>query len=252
MLSKLIAKVVTSAALLTSVCSLGYDNLDYGAPNDADQIVDRVGYALGFSKEYKQPLWVMYRLTADEVQSVVVKRMDNFRSDESIEGGSATLGDYRESGYDRGHLAPAADMRWSEEAMSDSFYMSNMSPQKPAFNRGVWSRLESFVRDAAVREKSILVVTGPVFDDEAEEVVTIGESKVRVPEFYYKVIYDETPPVKMIGFIVRNEGSKSALYRYACSVDEVEEATGLDFFSALDEGLQVECEQELNLTNWFK
>lgn len=240
------------AALFASACGWTYDNLDYGAPVGVDQVVDRIGYALGFSKKHKQPLWVMYRLTADEVQNVVVKRMDNFRFDENIDGGSATLEDYKGSGYDRGHLAPAADMRWSKEAMSDSFYMSNMSPQRPAFNRGVWSRLESFVRDASIREKSIVVVTGPLFDDEAEEIVTIGTSKVRVPEFYYKVVYDETPPVKMIGFIIRNCRSASELYRYACSVDEVEEATGLDFFSALDEGLQIECEKELNLMDWFK
>lgn len=240
------------AALFASACGWTYDNLDYGAPGGVDQVVDRIGYALGFSKKYKQPLWVMYRLTLDEVQNVVVKRMDNFRFDENIDGGSATLEDYKGSGYDRGHLAPAADMRWSKEAMSDSFYMSNMSPQRPAFNRGVWSRLESFVRDAAISEKSIVVITGPLFDDEAEKIVTIGTSNVRVPEFYYKVVYDETPPVKMIGFIIRNNGSASELYRYACSVDEVEEATGLDFFSALDEGLQIEIEKELNLKNWFK
>ncbi|MDD3155024.1 MAG: DNA/RNA non-specific endonuclease, partial [Victivallaceae bacterium] len=112
-----------------------YDNLALGVPGRADAIIDREGYALGYIELHEQPAWVIYKLTAEEVQNKVAKRSNQFKPDPEIPTGSAALADYRKSGYDRGHLAPAADMAWSAKAMSDSFYLSNMSPQVPAFNR---------------------------------------------------------------------------------------------------------------------
>ena len=106
--------------------------------------------------------------------------------------------------------------------------MSNMSPQKPAFNRGIWKDLEALVRHFAIKEEKIVVVTGPILPK--EKTLTIGANKVTVPTHYYKVILDLTPPRKMIGFILPNEGSDKPLAAFAVTVDEVEKATGLDFF----------------------
>lgn len=226
-----------------------WDNLDLGVPGPCTQIVNREGFALGYSEKYEQPLWVTYRLTKEEVLSRKASRLNDFFEDAEIKTGSATIADYIGSGYDRGHLAPAGDMHWSDRTMLQSFAMSNMSPQHPSFNRGVWSRLERAVRRFAYSEGSVFVVTGPVFVDD-EDAITIGANQVRVPEFFYKVIYDETPPHKMIGFIVPNKSSQKHVKSYALAVAEVEEATGLKFFTKLPEEEQKTLKAKCDINAW--
>ena len=197
-----------------------FDNLSYGGPGKADSIVEREGYALGYIEKHEQPAWVQYIMTADEVSRRAAKRGDDFRPDPDVPTGSATPQDYTRSGYDRGHLAPAADMSFSVKTMSESFFMSNMSPQAPQFNRGIWSKLEKQVRHFATKEKRIVVVTGPILP--AEKTITIGANKVTVPQYYYKVIYDTTLPEKMIGFVLPNKGSNADLRTFVVTVDRVE------------------------------
>ena len=225
-----------------------WDNLELGVPGKCDQVVEREGYALGYVDEWEQAAWVAYRLTKDEVMSRKASRMDAFMSDPEIKTQSASPEDYRGSGYDRGHIAPAGDMHWSDKTMLESFYMSNMSPQEPSFNRGIWSKLEQAVRRFAYSEGNVFVVTGPIVTE--DDTKTIGFSKVRVPGFYYKVVYDETPPEKMIAFILPNKGSKKPLDSFVVSVDDVEEATGLDFFSNLSPEKQAELESRSNPDAW--
>ena len=225
-----------------------YDNLSFGIPGKADTIIDRPGYALGYIEYHEQPAWVIYIMTKAEATTKAAKRTNKFRSDPEIPTGSATTGDYRRSGYDRGHLAPAADMAFSGQTMADSFFMSNMSPQKPAFNRGIWKDLEALVRYFAITERKIVVVTGPILPK--EKTVTIGANKVTVPTHYYKVIFDLTPPRKMIGFILPNEGSARPLEDFAVTVDVVEKATGLDFFSALPKAVQERLESTISVSAW--
>ena len=225
-----------------------YDNLALGIPGKCDTLIDRPGYALGYIEYHEQATFVIYKLTAREALTKEALRTNRFRSDPEIPTGSATTGDYRRSGYDRGHLAPAADMAFSVQTMADSFFMSNMSPQKPAFNRGIWKRLEEQVRQIAIREKAIYVVTGPILPK--KKTVTIGANQVTVPTHYYKVIFDLTPPRKMIGFILPNEGSDRPLEDFAVTVDVVEKATGLDFFSALPNAVQEKLEGSLVISSW--
>ena len=225
-----------------------FDNLNYGVPGAADAIIEREGYALGYIEKHEQPAWVQYIMTAEEVSRRAAKRGDDFRPDPDVPTGSATPQDYTRSGYDRGHLAPAADMSFSVKTMSESFYMSNMSPQAPQFNRGIWSKLEKQVRHFATREKRIVVVTGPVLP--AEKTITIGSSRVTVPEYYYKVIYDTTPPEKMIAFVLPNKGSSADLRNYTVTVDRVEELTGLDFFSTVPQPKQEQLESTISVENW--
>ena len=225
-----------------------YDNLSLGLPGKADTIIDRPGYALGYIEYHEQATWVIYKLTAKEATTKNAQRTNKFRSDPEIPTGSATTGDYRRAGYDRGHLAPVADMAFSAQTMADSFFMSNMSPQKPAFNRGIWKRLEEQVRQIAIREKVIYVVTGPILPK--KKTVTIGANRVTVPTHYYKVIFDLTPPQKMIGFILPNEGSDRPLEDFAVTVDVVEKATGLDFFSALPKAVQERLESTISVSAW--
>ena len=228
-----------------------YDNLSFGVPGKADTIIDREGYALGYSEEHEQARWVIYRLTYEEATTKATSREDNFRPDPEIPTGSATLADYRNSGKDRGHLAPAADMAYSLKTMDESFYMSNMSPQKPEFNRGIWKDLEAQVRSFAITERDVYIVTGPILPKtKTSETITIGPSEVTVPEAYYKVVWDRTEPMKMIGFVLPNEGSSESLKSFAVSVDKVEELTGLDFFSMLPKEQQEALESNITIDAW--
>lgn len=226
----------------------GTDNLAFGAPGNADCIVEREGYALGYSDYHEQARWVIYRMTREEATAKVASREDNFREDPEIKTGAATLADYRGSGYDRGHLAPAADMAYSIKTMDESFYLSNMSPQRGEFNRGIWKDLESQVRSFAITEGDFYVVTGPILPQ--KKTLTIGPSKVTVPERYYKVVWDRTSPEKAIGFILPNEGSSKRLQDFAVSVDEVERVTGLDFFNLLPQPQQEALESTITINAW--
>ncbi len=217
-------------------------------PND-EIIVSHTGYTLSYCEEYEVPYWVAYTLTKERVVSQAASRKDNFREDPDISTGSATLLDYKKSGYDRGHMAPAADFRWSEGAMNDTFYLSNMCPQIHAFNAGIWSDLESAVRSIAYTDEEIYVVTGPVLTDGPYE--TIGENNVAVPKYYYKVILDYTDPViKAIGFILPAEKSSEPLSYFAVTVDRVEEVTGIDFFPALPDDIESVVEAECDPSLW--
>lgn len=175
-------------------------------------------------------------------------RTDEFIPDPAVSTGTATVGDYLKSGYDRGHLAPAADMGWSQQAMAESFYFSNMSPQVPGFNRGIWKNLEEQVRTWAKAYDSIYVVTGPVLKD---GLVQIGSNGVSIPKYYYKVILDNTGgDAKAIGFLMPNEASKEPLEKFAVSVDQVEQETGIDFFNKLPDSRENAFEKEVCIPCW--
>ena len=226
----------------------GSDNLAFGIPGPADSIIDREGYALGYIEYHEQPAWVIYHMTKEEATTKAASRDDNFRPDPEIPTGSATLADYRGFGYDRGHLAPAADMAFSVRTMDESFYMSNMSPQVPDFNRGIWKDLEAQVRSFAISEGDIYVVTGPILPKTKKEV--IGPNEVTVPDRYYKIVWDRTPPEKMIGFILPNAGSTKSLQSFTVTVDEVEAETGLDFFSKIPQPQQEQLESTISVQDW--
>lgn len=217
---------------LLAACDLhaASDNLELGEPGRADKVIDREGYALGYKSAWKTARWVTYRLTDDEVLAQAARRTDEFAPDPMIVGGPQ-LEDYRGSGYDRGHLAPAADMKWSVRAMTECFYLSNMVPQDRGNNSGIWNEIENTVRGFACAEGSVFVATGPITPEIPP--MTIGRSRVAVPTEMWKVVYDETPPQKMIGFIVPNRNVKGKPKDYACAVAEVEKRTGLRFFPKL-------------------
>jgi endonuclease G len=231
------------------------DNLDIGTPGGCDQVIDRPGYALGYVEAYEQAAWVQYHFTKAENQNKRYKRGEEFYPDPEITTGSATLEDYKHPIYDRGHMAPAADMQHSAEAMHDSFYLSNMSPQHREMNAGIWADIEKFVRYTANVEKDIYVITGPIFGKNPK---TIGPNQVAIPDSYYKIIYDATPPEKMLAFIVPNHRSNQPIHTFVTTVDEVEKRTKLDFFSALPKEQTDRLEASSTpkswkrLTNWYR
>jgi endonuclease G len=217
--------------------------------------VYHLAYSLQYDEKYEQAEWVAYLLTKDMVNGSE-KRKNNFRADPDVPTGSATPKDYAKSGYDKGHLAPAGDFTYSEEAMSESFYMSNMSPQKPGFNRGVWKRLEEMVREFAKENDSIYIATGPIL---RVGLPTIGKDSVAVPEYYYKVIivyrkaeqdYEQEQD-KGIGFILPNKSSNEKLESFAVTIDSVENVTRINFFEKIPEKIQDRIESECKVDEWI-
>jgi endonuclease G len=189
---------------------------------------------------------VAYQLTKAETSNLF-ERENKFVSDPLIPGTDLCL-DYEKSGYDRGHLAPAADMGFSKNSMAESFYYSNMSPQIPGFNRGIWKQLEEQTRNWAIEYDSLFIVVGPIFSDSMK---LIGPHQVAVPNSYYKVILDNHKgKEKMIGFVMRNEGFKNSLQSFVVSVDRVEEMTDIDFFPLLEDSLEKKLESLVMMNAW--
>lgn len=229
-----------------------YDNLAYGEPAQSDFVTNRMGYALGFRNDWRQPSWVAYRLTPQEASSKEKKRANCFATDKGIPNAmSATPQDYAKSGYDKGHLAPAGDMCWSTDAMRESFLMSNMAPQVPSFNRGVWNMLEKHLRNFAALGKPLFIYTGPIFK-ECSHTNGIGKSNVLVPSAFYKAVYNETPNEEsMIAFVIPNSSANAPLSVYAISIDSLEKMTGMDFFNTLPKKKQEELESKVELKSWL-
>ena len=214
-----------------------------------ETIIERPYYTLRYSEEHEMALWVAYQLSSDSLAKEKFPGKGDYRKDPRIKTGSAESSDYKKSGFDRGHLAPAADFSYSEFALSSTFYMSNISPQVPAFNQGIWKKLEEQVRDWADEHHTLYVVTGPVFDKPYK---TIGKNDVSVPEYFYKVILDiKKPGIKAIAFLIKNEGSEEALETFAVTIDTLEKLTGLDFFPAISDELEEILEKELFTAQWF-
>ena len=211
------------------------------------QIVRHEGYTLAYDECHEQAAWVAYLLTRERVMGTY-PRKDRFEPDTMVVTGSSTLEDYRGSGYDRGHLAPAADMKWSSQAMRESFLMSNMSPQLKSFNDGIWRIIEEQVRSWAMKYDSLWIVTGPVLKYDLE---TIGKNRVSVPEYFYKVVYSPNRN-EAIGILIKHENSKRPLRAFAVPIDEIEKVTGIDFFPGMPNESDKEAHPCIDCWNWSR
>jgi endonuclease G len=211
------------------------------------EIVHHGWYALSYAEDHEQAEWVVHEIRQDRLNENWAARPNSFRPDFDVRTESATPRDYNGSGYDRGHLCPAADMGFDEQAMDETFLMSNMSPQVPAFNAGVWRELEELSRDWGRKFKKIYVVTGPVLTERA--LGQIGQTRVTVPARFYKVLYAPDQH-RAIAFVLPNAVSNRPVMDYACSIDEVEKVTGMDFFPKLLNGLNEELEGSFDPAAW--
>lgn len=213
----------------------------------ADTLIEHIAYSLTYNEKHEQANWIAYQLTSTEANNVF-ERSDKFIEDPFIKTGTASNKDYSKSGYDRGHLAPAADMGWSEQSMIESFYFSNMSPQAPSFNRGIWKELEALVRDWAILYDSIYIVTGPILTDSLKQ---IGPNQVSIPLKYYKAILDNSADRKQaIAFILPNEGSDKNLTEFVISIDELEKISGIDFFDSIPNKTEKLIEKKSCIECW--
>jgi endonuclease G len=239
--------LLSGVFLCAFVSKNSVDGIEIPATNKNELIICHTGYCLSYDENYKLAKWVAYELTFAETQGTFA-RNDKFKPDPLITRNSASLADYKKSGYDRGHLAPAADMKWSAEAMAESFYLSNMSPQDKSFNRGIWKKLEEQVRDWAIENKVVYITTGPILE---KGLPTIGPNQIPIPKAFYKVVLDYSQPdIKAIGFIIPNQGSNMPLSTYAMSIDAIEQQTHIDFFSKLPDEIENRIEQKVCTQCW--
>jgi len=209
-------------------------------PKSQGEIVKHAYYSLSYLEEHEQAEWVHYKLNIEMLKGKT-PRKNSFKSDKLVSTKSAALSDYKNSGYDRGHLAPAGDMKLSKVSMSESFYMSNMSPQKASFNRGIWNTLENQVRLRA-KKSELYISTGGVLN--SKKLKRIGSNKVSVPDQFYKIIYDAKNQ-KMFAYLMPNRKLES-LEKYVVTVDLIEALTGIDFYHQLDDDLENKLESTKN------
>ena len=204
-------------------------------------------FTVHFNSERGIANCAIYELVNNELNGTE-ERGNVFLQDLEVKG-CPSPEDYVGSGFDRGHLVPAGDLKWSPEAMRESFLLTNVCPMHKALNEGGWTKLEEKVREWTTRDSALLVFTGPVV---SEGDTTLASGRVTVPSAYYKVIMAPcVRPRRAIAFIYPNGHSGGRLHKYAVSVDEVERRTGLDFFPTLPADEQQRLESALNLDAWL-
>lgn len=213
-----------------------------------EQILVRKGYTVSYNKDRRVPNWVAWHLTAAHLKGTVKRSDASFHEDEEVPMPRAIDSDYVRSGYDRGHMCPAGDNKWSAKAMDESFLFTNVCPQAPQLNRGDWNEMEQACRKWAKENGDIYIACGPIFYKKRAK--TIGKNKVAVPDAFFKVVLTMKGNPKAIGFIYKNGDGNRPKGDYANSVDEVERITGIDFFPSLPDKIEKQVEAQCNPDDW--
>jgi len=230
---------------------------DFALPaiHKGEEIIKHKNYTLRYEEDYEVPAWVVHKLRGEYTKGVASRRDNQFIPDKKVEDNSALSSDYSSTGYDRGHMVPAGDFKCCQDLMNETFYMSNICPQTPDFNRGIWENIESRIRGWSVRDKELFVVTGPVL---RKGLPTIGRyNNVAIPEFFYKIVLFYQPnsgkAPRAIAFLLPNQsliGKK--MNSYVVSINEVEKVTGLDFFTKLPDDIENKLEVASDWEAWTK
>lgn len=211
-------------------------------------ILKRVGYTVSYNPELKIPNWVAWHLTAERLTGAASRKNAKFSEDNDVPEPRVTTYDYANTGYDRGHMCPAADNKWNDQAMEESFLMTNICPQNGSLNRGGWNSLEIQCREWAEEYGDIYVVAGPILYKGKHK--RIGDNKVVVPEAFFKVVLCLEGTPKAIGFIYKNSKSKGDKADYVNTVDQVERITGIEFFPALPDSIEDRVEALSDYDIW--
>ena len=217
--------------------------------NRPEQILKRAGYTTSYNVDTRCPNWVAWHLTKSHTTGHNQRSEYKFTEDADVKSPRATDQDYYNSRYDRGHMCPAGDNKWDATAMQQTFLFTNICPQNHGLNKYEWNDLEIQCRQWAKQYGAIDIVCGPIFDHPQSQ-KTVGRNRVWVPDRFFKVILCRQGTPRAIGFIFRNEGVKQSIADAACTVDEVERLTGIDFFPALDDNVENRIEAEAQLSDW--
>lgn len=214
-----------------------------------ETILRREGYTASYNADLLIPNWVAWHLTSEHTSGSAKRDGIDFAEDTDAPGTRADTYDYRRSGYDRGHMCPAGDCKWSARAMEESFLMTNICPQAPSLNRGDWNEMEIQCRKWAEQYGDIYVVCGPILYKGRHK--QIGRNGVTVPEAFFKVVLCLRGEPKAIGFIYKNTDGNRPKGDYVNTVDEVERITGIDFFPSLPDNVEQRVEARASLDDWF-
>lgn len=242
--------VIALLLFLLSGCNSGKKLMEWPKYSKKEAIIHHHFFTLDYDENHEVAKWTAYSLTREEIHPCV-DRSYNYLSDPKLETYSANTDDYNKSGYDRGHLIPARDMMFSELAQVEVNYMSNITPQDPGFNRGIWRVLERNVRRWANQYDSVMVVTGPVLHDSLPE---IGQdNQISVPESFYKtvLVFNDTVKTAIAFHIPNKKCSGTDIFDYAISIDSLESITHMDFYPKIPRKFK-QIEDTLVLTDWIK
>ncbi|TPN86144.1 DNA/RNA non-specific endonuclease [Aquimarina algicola] len=222
-------------------------NFYYLPTSTTGSIIIHQYYSLSYSEKHEQAEWVAYELKKEHIAKNNFKR-PYFEEDHKVKSSSADWRNYKKSGYNKGHLCPAADRTFSKKAFEETFLTSNISPQEYNFNSGIWNSLEQKVRTWAKTYNKIYVVTGGILTDDLS---TIGYEHVSVPQYFYKIVFDNSPKQpKMIAFLIPHEDVDQKLSSFVVSVDHIEKLTQIDFFSKLEDSLEKNLEATASTKGW--
>jgi endonuclease G len=206
------------------------------------------GFVSSYNHKTLVPNWVAYCLTDKEVEGTFSKSY-SFSRDPQVKGKQASREDYSNSGYDKGHMAPRADMKWDQEAYYQTFYFTNVCPQNHTMNAGCWSKLEQQVRDIARHYGTVYVVVGPIFDSVNPK--TIGDAEVAVPDRFFKaLLVPDNGSYHAIAFIMSNSGKKQKARTSAIPVDRLERIIKRDLFPTLEDKWEKKAESAYNWEDW--
>lgn len=221
--------------------------MDFLPSSTTGEVIKHEFYTLSYSEPHEQAEWVAYELKKSHLTNDDRKR-PYFIEDPKVSSKSADWRNYRGSGYDRGHLCPAGDRRFSEYAYDETFYTSNISPQDKEFNAGVWNRLEQQVRYWCKTYGDLVVITGGILEEGLEE---IGDEDVDVPKSFYKIVLRKSGKgIKVLAFLMPAKESQAPLDTFLVPIDSLEAKTGLDFFVKQPESWQERLEREVNVSDW--
>lgn len=205
------------------------------------------GFFVNFNADNHTANYVGWELLAEEVDGTV-PRYDNFWQDETVKG-CPEKSDYKRSGFDRGHLYPAADAKWSEQSMYECFSLANIAPQAHSLNGGAWKTLEDKERQWAKRDGRLIIVAGPIYT--SSDTRRLGDTGVRVPSGFFKILLaPDVENPRAIAFVYPNDHSPGNMQNYSMSVDEAERLTGFDFFSSLPDDIESEIESTTSFKEW--
>nr|WP_299487639.1 DNA/RNA non-specific endonuclease [uncultured Allomuricauda sp.] len=222
-------------------------NEDFLPSSSTNDIVKHQHFMLSYSEPHEQAEWVAYKLSKSHLTYDDRKR-PYFIEDPKIRTKSADWRNYKGSGYDRGHLCPAGDRRFSEQAYNETFYTSNIVPQDKHFNAGIWNRLEQKVRYWCKKYGDLSIITGGVLANGLEE---IGEEDVDVPNAFYKIVYrKDGNSVKVLCFLIPHKESSAPLKSFLVPIDELEEMTSINFFEKQSMDWQKKVEEKVDASNW--
>lgn len=222
-------------------------NAFYLPSSTTNEVIHHNYYSFSYNERYEQAEWVAYELKSIHLSDSSRKR-PYFEQDPYVRTASADWRNYKNSGYDRGHFCPAGDRRFSKEAYDETFYTSNVAPQKHSFNSGVWNRLEQKVRYWAKKYDGVFVVTGGVLESNLE---TIGSEGVAVPKYFYKVLLDNRKgDYKLLAFLIPHKQTDKDLRSFVVPVDTIEQLTKIDFFPKLPDAIERKKEAIKGIEHW--